>query len=74
MRHPNEFFIWSDPAIDWRKNQAEVLASGKMPKHVLMKDDNIFYLNRPSNDVFYLMIKHELSRGEAEFILHHNEY
>ena len=74
MRHPNEFYIWSDPAVDWRKNQREVLASGKIPKHDLMKDDNIYYLYQPSKDVFYLMVKHELSRGEAEFILHYNEY
>jgi len=60
--------------MDWQKRQKEVLDSGKMPKFDLMRDDNIYFINQPSKRVFYLMVEYELSRGEAEFILHHNEY
>ena len=74
MRHPSEFYIRFDIAMDWQKRQKEVLASGKMSKFDLMQDDNIYYINQPSKRVFYLMVEYELSRGEAEFILHHNEY
>ena len=74
MRHPSEFYIRFDIAMDWQKRQKEVLASGKMSKFDLMQDDNIYYINQPSKRVFYLMMEYELSRGEAEFILHHDEY
>ena len=74
MRHPSEFYIRFDNAMDWQKRQKEVLASGKMSKFDLMQDDNIYYINQPSKRVFYLMVEYELSRGEAEFILHHDEY
>ena len=74
MRHPSEFCIRFDIAMDWQKRQKEVLASGKMPKFDLMRDNNIYFINQPSKRVFYLMVEYELSRGEAEFILHHNEY
>ena len=36
MRHPSEFYIRFDIAMDWQKRQKEVLASGKMPKFDLM--------------------------------------
>ena len=74
MRHPSEFYIRFDIAMDWQKRQKEVLASGKMSKFDLMQDDNIYYINQPSKRVFYLMVEYELARGEAEFILHHDEY
>ena len=74
MRHPSEFYIRFDIAMDWQKRQKEVLDSGKMPKFDLMQDENIYYINQPSKRVFYLMVEYELSRGEAEFILHHDEY
>ena len=74
MRHPSEFYIRFDIAMDWQKRQKEVLAPGKMSKFDLMQDDNIYYINQPSKRVFYLMVEYELSRGEAEFILHHDEY
>ena len=74
MRHPDQFCIGFDPALDWKAHQKEVLSSGLKPEGDLMQDDNIFYLNHPSSDVLYLMIEYKLSRGEAEFILNSGAY
>ena len=74
MRHPEEFCIGFDIAMDWQKRKRQVLDSGKMPKYDLMRDDNIHYIYQPSKDVIYLMVEYYLSRGEAEFILHYDNY
>ena len=74
MRHPDDFCIGFDPTEDWQEKKRKALQSGNVPVNKLMKDDNIYYMQYPDEDVLWLMIEYDLSRGEAEFILNWNKY
>ncbi len=72
MRTPEEFYVWQDLAIT--ADERARIANSCLPTSPLMSDGNVLYMHRPDLEVRYLMVHHNLSRGEAEFILHHHEY
>ena len=76
MRHPDEFYFCFDPAMydQEQEEEKQIIARASLTSKQSMTDGNIHFMFPPESRVTYIMLKYNLSRGEAEFMLHWNKY